>query len=281
MKIDDLQYSKGGRSRSLGGSPDLPIPEAGGEEVAGLTASSSDYSKGAPFLSTRIVFILSGGDKREKDYFRPLKRDEKIRSVRIAFRSKKGQGLKPFEMKRLAEEYMKTGRFITEDRITFNIEEGDKLYLLQDVDEFTKELKNYLGSTPDASSIQWIISNPSFEIWLFYHYYDNPAILSDGVNMSERDRSNWLKERLHKIIKGGVKTTRALYKAETAVINSRNNYFEETGFPGLYSTQMHLVAEVIVSAMGKEFAAMKCRQEESEAFYRQHLASRPSSNQKP
>lgn len=214
------------------------------------------------------MFILSGGTKREKDYFRPLRSDSNIRSIKIAFRSKEGQGLKPYELKDLAEGFLNSKRFVTEDSNSFKIEEGDILYLLQDVDEFADEIKGYLSNIDTQLPLQWIVSNPSFEIWLFYHYYDSPDVLKDGVTMSERDRSNWLKEYLNTVVLGGVKTTQALYTAEVAIINSRKNYVENNGFPALYSTQMHAVVESILSIMGNEFPEMKVRQAERIAYYK-------------
>jgi len=269
MKIDKLNYTKGELSKEIKESSPILVHETQNSvEVSGLDAVSSDYSKGAPYISTRIVFILSGGTKREKDYFRPLKSDGHIRSIKIAFRSKEGQGLKPYELKNLAEEFLNTKRFVTEDNNSFKIEEGDMLYLLQDVDEFADEIKGYLSNIDTQLPFQWIISNPSFEIWLFYHYYDSPNVLNDGVMMSEHDRSNWLKEYLNTVVSGGVKTTQALYTAEVAVINSRKNYVESRGFPALYSTQMHIVVESILSIMGNEFPEMDGRRAKKVAYYK-------------
>ena len=95
-----------------------------------------------------------------------MRSDSNIRSIKIAFRSKEGQGLKPYELKGLAEEFLNSKRFITEDNNSFKIEEGDILYLLQDVDEFADEIKGYLSNIDTQLPLQWIVSNPSFEIWL-------------------------------------------------------------------------------------------------------------------
>ena len=238
------------------------------DAVPGLGAFVSDYSKGAPYLSTKIIFILSGGSKREKDYFKPLKADKMIRSIKIAFRSKNGQGLKPYELNALAAEFIKNKNFVTEDDKCYRIEDEDIIYLLQDVDEFSIEVKKYLCDNATQSQYKWIVSNPSFEIWLFYHYFDTTELLEEGVRMSERDRSNWLKERLNTIVSGGVKTTQALYGIENAIANSSKNYVEENCFPKLYSTQMHIVAKSILSLMKSEFHDMKTRQEEKLEYYK-------------
>lgn len=70
------------------------------------------------------------------------------------------------------------------------------------------------------------------------------------------------------MVSGGIKTTQALYTAEVAIINSRKNYIENNRFPALYSTQMHVVVESILSIMGNEFPEMKIRQAERIAYYK-------------
>ena len=269
MRIDGLQYSKGESSRTIkddGRFPDVASDES--VDIPGAGAESTDYTKGEPYLSTRMIFILSGGSKREKDYFKPLSADRLIHSVKLAFRPKKGQGLKPFELKRLAEEFIRDKCFITEDNSSFHIEEEDIIYLLQDVDEFSEELFGYLRYQSDNDPYRWIISNPSFEIWLFYHYFDHPKSLEAGIDMTERDRSNWLKEHLNTVVPGGIKPSQAFYKAEQAIQNSKKNYAENDRFPALYSTQMHMVAESILDSMNEEFHQMKLRRASRMEYYK-------------
>lgn len=272
MKIENLNYSKGDASKKI--IEVSPIDESESkvlDTITGLEPPPVDYAKGTPYLSTRIMFILSGGSKRERDYFRPLKTDGHVRSIKIAFRSKDGQGLKPYELKTIAEEFIERKQFVTEDNKTYRIEKDDIIYLLQDVDEFSDELKMHLADVNSQTQYKWIISNPSFEIWLYYHYADTTAPLSKGINMSVRDRSNWLKEHLNTIVAGGEKTTKALYIVESAIANSRKNYGEDNSLPNLFSTQMHVVGESILSIMEKEFSDMKKRQAERIAFYKNRI----------
>lgn len=270
MNLDNLNYSKQDSSKVINIEAN-PSNLVESDEIGGMGASDSDYSKGEPHLDTAIVFILSGGSEREKDYFKPLKVDKHIKNIKIAFRSKKGQGLKPYELVSYASDFIKNKTFITEDNISYHIEDGDTIYLIQDVDEFGPDIKQYLEVDDEKLPINcnWIISNPSFEIWLFYHHYDNPSILADGLSMTEHDRSNWLKEYLNKIIKGGVKSTQALHFANIAIDNSRKNYSDENGFPNVYATQMHIVAEKIIAILGEnEYKAMNERRNARITFFK-------------
>lgn len=269
MKIDNLKYSKSQPSESpLAGVDHVEPKHDTDSPISGLGATETEYAKGSPTLETRLIFVLSGGSVREQDYFRPFKTDANIRSVKIAFRSKDGQGLKPYELKGLCGDFLNNKKFVMEDNSSFHIEEGDSLFILQDVDEFGDEIKKILNAQVEDNGAKWIISNPCFEMWLFYHYHSDTSLLSDCVAMSEKDRSNWLKEYLPKIIPGGVKTTKAFYSTEVAMANSKLNYSEEAGFPSLFSTQMHFLAETILQTMGEEYSAVKKLREDRIAFYK-------------
>lgn len=275
MDLNRLKYSKSDSSKTINLEP-LPKPNSTStDEIGGLGALATDYTKGEPHLETTVVFILSGGSVREKDYFKPIKDDKQITNIKIAFRSKKGQGLKPYELIAIANDYLKSKIFITEDNLSYHIEDGDIIYLIQDVDEFGTEIKKHLASDYERSAIQWIISNPSFEIWLFYHHFDDPAMLSEGLSKSEHDRSNWLKEYLHGIIPGGIKPMQALHSADVAINNSRKNYSEVDGFPNIYATQMHIVAERILEILGEEtYNEMNRRRQNRIALFKAQNLSR-------
>ncbi|MBO4994414.1 MAG: RloB domain-containing protein [Muribaculaceae bacterium] len=276
MNLDNLYYSKQDSSKAIESEVVQANKPDEFAEIGGMGADDTDYTKGEPFIDTGIVFILSGGSEREKDYFRPLKIDKQIHNVKIAFRSKKGQGLKPYELASLASEFVSSKSFTTEDNISYHIEKGDIIYLIQDVDEFGLELTKQLKSDYDKSSIHWIISNPAFEIWLFYHYNDDTSLLKEGLSKSERDRSNWLKEYLNEIIPGGIKTTQAFHSVDIAIKNSRNNYIEKDGIPDVFSTQMHIVAEKIISMLGEaEFKAMNERRNNRIAAFKKQTEENP------
>ena len=269
MNLENLHYAKGEGIRKMADAVDRKLSTPISGEIGGIGAIDTDYSKGEPKLEVKIIYILSGGSEREKDYFKPIIKDRQIRNVKIAFRSRKGQGLKPYELISLANEFSHSKKFVTEENVAYNIENGDILYLIQDVDEFGSELATLFRTDYDKDMIKWIVSNPSFEVWLFYHYFDNPSILGKGLELSEKDRSNWLKEYLHKIIPGGVQSTQAFHKAEVAILNSRKNYSEEGLLPSVYSTQMHILAEEIIGVLGKdEYKAMNERRSNRIASFR-------------
>lgn len=59
---------------------------------------SSAYQKPEGILSTSLIFVLSGGEKKEKDFLRELIKQRELNSLRVVFMSEKGQGLQPYQM---------------------------------------------------------------------------------------------------------------------------------------------------------------------------------------
>ena len=97
------------------------------------------YSKTDGILSTNLVFVLSGGEKREKDFLRELIRQRELNSLRVAFMSEKGQGLQPYQMQERWIEIQSTGMFKIDSQI-YHLDTTDKVFLLSDVDEFYDQL---------------------------------------------------------------------------------------------------------------------------------------------
>lgn len=260
MKLDSLKYSKGEGSR------EEKVVEKRVEAATSSTSEQtalptvelpSDYTKPEGEIDVRILFILSGGEDRERNYFKMLKDDRRLKRIKVAFASKKGQGLNPTQLLEVANESVDVKKFVTEEgTYRFEQKNGDIIYLLQDIDQFEPEIRR-LASEEQSDCLKWVYSNPAFEMWLYYHYFDNPLPkLKEAIGKTLVERSQWLKGYLHEIIPGGVQTTKAINQIRTAIDNSKSNYQEDKGLPELFSTQMHLLAEDILDTMGDEFDQM-------------------------
>lgn len=56
------------------------------------------YEKTDGVMSYSIICVISGGEKRERDFLKTLIRQKDLHSLRVAFISKEGQGLQPYQM---------------------------------------------------------------------------------------------------------------------------------------------------------------------------------------
>lgn len=97
MDLSKLTYSKEDSART---PADAPLNKATTENKDGSGMSETikvplAYRKTEGVLSTNLVFVLSGGEKRERDFLLELIRQRELRSLKVAFMSEKGQGLQP------------------------------------------------------------------------------------------------------------------------------------------------------------------------------------------
>lgn len=110
MDLSKLTYSK--NDSRLTPEPPVLQPIAKNEED-GLVQESSGvapaYQKSEGVLSTSLIFVLSGGEKKEKDFLRELILKRELRSLRVVFMSEKGQGLQPYQMQEKWEQIQLTG----------------------------------------------------------------------------------------------------------------------------------------------------------------------------
>lgn len=274
MDLNKLRYSKTVAVKDMEAHSDKTEKAAVSEKDKSLSVGkmSSDYLKGEATIETKIVFIISGGDKREKDYFKMLMKDRHIRRLKIAFVSKKGQGLVPSQMFELAKEYLFNKRFVTETD-SFSIDADDTLYLVQDMDEFEVDIRTMFDKGDEIQQATWIVSNPSIEVWLFYHKFDtSKGYLDEGLKKPLSERSQWLKKKLDALVPGGINPINAFADIRIAIANSKANYKEYNGLPDVYSTQMHILAEDILNTLGNEFDEMLQRRKEmAERFMRSKI----------
>lgn len=264
MDLNKLRYSKTVAVKDMEAHSNKTEKAAVSEKDNSLSVGkmSSDYLKGEATIETKIVFIISGGDKREKDYFKMLMKDRHIRRLKIAFVSKKGQGLVPSQMFELAKEYLFNKRFVTETD-SFSIDADDTLYLVQDMDEFEVDIRTMFDKGDEIQQATWIVSNPSIEVWLFYHKFDTlKGYLDEGLKKPLSERSQWLKKKLDALVPGGINPINAFADIRIAIANSKANYKEYNGLPDVYSTQMHILAEDILNTLGNEFDEMLQRRKE-------------------
>ena len=211
---------------------------------------SQYYQKRDSFREPSLIFIISGGEKREKDFLKELISGKKSSVLKALFLSKKGQGLLPDKMQEQWQKIRKEGKFIIDDQ-TYYLEKIDEIFLLTDVDEFYAKLQDFLSSKPKDDSGRWIISNPCFETWLYYCYKNDPdGDLACVKSLSPDKLSKELKRRCNKIVKGGLNGIKAFEYINNGIKNSKQHYaVDDNGIPVLFATQMHEMAQCIIDKL--------------------------------
>ena len=231
--------------------------EDNGDEVQSMVPSekldiSPLYRKSEGDLSYSLLCVISGGTKRERDFLKELIKGNKLSSLRVIFVSKEGQGLHPYQMQERWNEIQNEGTLAI-DGHPFKLDSFDKVFLLSDVDEFYEQLVRIKKDRSAVDTGEWIISNPCFEIWLYYCFKNNPEVdLATLKDSPISSRSQKLKNICHSLFSGGLNPILAFEHMNEGVSNSKSHYSVDcNGIPKLYSTQMHIMAEYMMDILNK------------------------------
>ena len=207
MDLSKLTYSKGDSKRTPAEAPSHELTteskEDGGTSVV-VKKVPPAYRKEEGILSTSLVFVISGGEKREKDFLQELIRQRELHSLRVAFMSEKGQGLQPYQIQSRWNEIKSAGFFKIDSQV-YNLDTTDKVFLLSDVDEFYDQLEKIFKDSSYDGQGQWIVSNPCFEIWLYYCYLNEPEKDLESLKSAPvAIRSKKLKTMGNSLVSGGL-----------------------------------------------------------------------------
>ena len=97
-----------------------------------------------------------------------------------------------------------------------------------------------------------IMSNPCFEIWLYYGKEDEPP--NDFVApMDKLKISQAFKTYLGTKVKGGVNPKKALYDIKSAINHAKKHYEkDDKGIPKLFSTNMFVLVSELLPLIDEE-----------------------------
>lgn len=211
--------------------PQGEVPRINSAALSEATA----YSKAEGIVQPEcFVVVFCNGEKREKQYFNSITR--LYPCVKVIFHA---WPISPDDMLECCLETKKNYS------ITAGEECPDTYYAVTDVDHFYSVIVRCM-SEYERNGISIIISNPCFEVWL---YYSRKADRFDGFEMPDDPLkvSHCVKQFLDKRIKGGCDPRKAVMNIRQNIVNAQNNYsVDENGVPTLFSTSMFLFAEAVL-----------------------------------
>ncbi len=209
-----------------------------------------EYTKKAPSRDAHKVYIVCEGSEDEEKYFsffEGLSSNLKL----IVIPSEYGK-TDPLKLMERAE-----ACFLAEDRkYTLDYMDRDEVWFVIDTDTWEDEgkiapLRQFCteqneGITQEFDEARpydaWRVaqSNPSFEIWLYYHFYDASPEKS-VVNAAAS-----FKEFVNDSIRGGFDYELDQARLNEAVTNALSCWHEDPqGAPELFSTELHLLGRAI------------------------------------
>ena len=127
----------------------------------------------------------------------------------------------------------------------------DHFFIISDIDHFYNDLVK-IQPLCSKEHINLIMSNPCFEIWLYYGKEKEPP--NDFVAPTEQLKiSQAFKTYLGTKVKGGVNPKKALYDIKSAIDHAKKHYEkDDKGIPKLFSTNMFVLASELLPLIDEE-----------------------------
>lgn len=197
---------------------------------------NKNYTRRPPSKEAKKVYIFCEGEKEVRyfKYFQGLSSNINI----IPISNQEGKS-DPVKLKENAEKY-----FIGKTDLS---EYKDEVWFVIDTDEWNKNnkidtLKDFCaGKNTDTNRWQVTQSNPSFEVWLYYHFN------TEKPQQKEVMQFPTFKAFCNKKIGGnGFHISRDSRNIIQAIINAEKHYTKDTrDQPILYTTEVHFLAKTI------------------------------------
>lgn len=204
---------------------------------------SRRYERQEPLRDSRKIYIYCEGNKREFDYFSffcGLSSNVNI----IPIPSKDGK-TDPEKLMEAAQEEFGINSDVS-PKYTLDVSQHDNVWFVIDTDSWGSkitDLRNFCKSQNDGLDNEtWYVSqsNPSFEIWLYYHRFSEKPV------KNEVDKYSSIKEFVDAQIPGGFDSRKHPVRIETAIQNAKATYEEENQVLKLYSTEVFKLGQVIL-----------------------------------
>lgn len=133
----------------------------------------------------------------------------------------------------------------THHKPKYSFQKNDEVWIVIDLDpdKFNsrenqiKEVREYCNA---QTGWNVALSNPCFEVWLFYHLHKE---IKKGIEYLSQC-SAWKKET-NSSIKGGFDSRKHPIFLEQAISNSKENHSTEEGLPNNGATEVHYLGESI------------------------------------
>lgn len=201
------------------------------------------YERLEPSRDSRKIYIYCEGNRREYDYFRFFRGLSSNVNI-ITIPSKDGKT----DPKKLMEA-ASIDFFGSDERnaaYALDVKQKDMVWFAIDTDEWGSkivELRDFCKlKNMKVDSDVWNVaqSNPCFEIWLYYHFFDKePA-------KESLEKYASLKNFVDAMIPGGFDSRKHPALLALAISNASANYHEQDGMPDLFSTEVFKLGREIL-----------------------------------
>lgn len=200
------------------------------------------FERVPPSRDARSIYIFSEGAVREFKYFQFfVERDSRI-NIEV-YKLGVHEDNSPLGLLKIAENCIL--RTNENPKPKYNFIEGDQVWIILDTDKDktdsrTPQLKQIKSRLKERDSWFLSVSNPCFEVWLYYHL--NP----EKPKLDYPEKCQHWKRFLNESISGGFDTRKHPIYIETASSNAKLNFEIVEGLPSEGCTEVYLLADSII-----------------------------------
>jgi len=200
------------------------------------------YEKIEPFKNAKKIYLFCEGDK-EVNYFKFFQGFASNIDI-IPIPNDNGKS-DPIKLKENSE-ILFFGNDTVNPKFSISKELRDEIWFVIDTDRWNEGdkinvLKAYIAERNEDYQGWFVVqSNPSFELWLYYHFH------SEKPQVEEVCKSTSFKEYVNLKIKGGFDNRSMPLEIQKAMLTAEANFENLNGQPCLYSTEVFNLAKQII-----------------------------------
>lgn len=207
-----------------------------------MILTNRHFERVAPSREAKSIYIFCEGAKREFDYFEYFKELDSRINIEV-YKLHPNEDNSPYGLLRIAENCI-----IKSDENPnpkYNFIEGDEVWIVLDIDlDKDESRKPQIEDIKTKCKIRenWFLalSNPCFEVWLYYHSFSDKPMLNDPEKCA-----TW-KQYVNNSFKGGFDSRRHPIYIEKARVNAKNNFVLHDSKPDLGCTEVYNLADSII-----------------------------------
>jgi len=198
-----------------------------------------------PVRDYRLFAIACEGNKAEPEYFDLFRYMSGKIKVDIIDYEETEERNKPGVQHRSAPKWVldKAVKYIDIEGLI----DEDTLWFVIDVDRWDKEqLRNIAQLCDDKANWHIILSNPCFEVWLYFH---KKANIVDSISRTCQE----FKREISTFERGGYHPSKFIPDLETAIANAKatdNN--KDYYFPEFKETKLYLLGKALLEVIGRK-----------------------------
>ncbi len=194
------------------------------------------FTRREPERSAKSIYIFCEGKKREYQYFRYFRGIDSRINVEV-YALRQDENNSPAGLYQIALDC--TVRTPDNPSPKYEFLDGDEVWFVIDTDDWGSQIHELRENASNYLAWHVAQSNPCFEVWLYFHYFDGTPDFQNKENCAV-----W-RGFVANNLPGGFDARRHPVFIEKAISSSRAHFIEIENSPQVGSTQVFRLAESI------------------------------------